>query len=96
VRWWLAYLVGVIVLAVVNDWSHVFVRALMLGSFWVVICCLLVDAFLLRSARLGSVRRNKRALHSARKDLANGEGGWLRVQWLRIRLFLALRARKSL
>ena len=93
-RWWVAFIILAVVVGL-SGWSTSAVRALMLGSAWVCLAYLTLDAFVLRSERIGTVRWNKRALHTARKNLANGEGGGLRVWWLRVRLYLALRARRD-
>ena len=72
------------------------VRGLLLGALWIGLGYVLVDVFWLTPERLGSVRWNKRSLHAARRDQAQGNGSRRRVWFWRARLYLASRARKNL
>jgi hypothetical protein len=94
-RWWLLATAGVIALGLAKGRGGVFVDGVLIGSEVGFMGCLLFDVLVLQSSRLGPVRRNKRALHTARKNLASGEGSRRQVLWLRVRLYLALRARKG-
>jgi hypothetical protein len=91
--WWGVYVAGILGLAVVNDWTSAVVRGLVLVPGLAYLGSLLIGMIFF--GRLGSVRKNKRALYAARKNVAEGKGGRLRVVRLRVQLYLALRERKS-